>query len=107
MFREVSVAQIKEALRRWLRGEGERPVAGNWSDIVYLRPSERTVDEGEPRCLQPYRCGLCAVSVRFGSCPVRAGIGRWRSMGQCFPSFAIDHAGESTLKRERPRMGVR
>jgi len=26
-FREVSVVQIKEALRRWLRGEGERPIA--------------------------------------------------------------------------------
>src|SRR5271166_1558118 len=25
-FREVSVVQIKEALRRWLRGEGERSV---------------------------------------------------------------------------------
>ena len=27
MFREVSVVQIKEALRRWLRGDGERPIA--------------------------------------------------------------------------------
>jgi transposase len=26
-FREVSVVQIKELLRRWLRGEGERPIA--------------------------------------------------------------------------------
>ena len=26
-FREVSVVQVKEALRRWLRGEGERPIA--------------------------------------------------------------------------------
>ena len=26
-FREVSVVQIKEALRRWLKGEGERPIA--------------------------------------------------------------------------------
>jgi hypothetical protein len=26
-FREVTVVQIKEALRRWLRGEGERPIA--------------------------------------------------------------------------------
>ena len=26
-FREVSVVQIREALRRWLRGEGERPIA--------------------------------------------------------------------------------
>jgi transposase len=26
-FREVSVVQVKEALRRWLKGEGERPVA--------------------------------------------------------------------------------
>lgn len=26
-FREVSVVQVKEALRRWLRGDGERPVA--------------------------------------------------------------------------------
>ena len=26
-FREVSVVQIREALRRWIRGEGERPVA--------------------------------------------------------------------------------
>ena len=26
-FREVSVVQIKEALRRWLRGEGERSIA--------------------------------------------------------------------------------
>jgi len=26
-FREVSVIQIKEALRRWLKGEGERPIA--------------------------------------------------------------------------------
>src|ERR1022692_2436948 len=25
--REVSVVQVKEALRRWLRGEGERPIA--------------------------------------------------------------------------------
>jgi hypothetical protein len=25
-FREVSVVQVKEALRRWLRGEGERPI---------------------------------------------------------------------------------
>jgi transposase len=27
VFREVSVVQIKEALRRWLKGEGERPIA--------------------------------------------------------------------------------
>jgi hypothetical protein len=26
-FREVSVVQVKEALRRWLRGEGELPIA--------------------------------------------------------------------------------
>ncbi len=26
-FREVSVVQVKEALRRWLNGEGERPIA--------------------------------------------------------------------------------
>jgi hypothetical protein len=26
-FREVLVVQIKEALRRWLKGEGERPIA--------------------------------------------------------------------------------
>ena len=26
-FREVSVVQIKEALRRWLAGDGERPIA--------------------------------------------------------------------------------
>jgi transposase len=26
-FREVSVVQIREALRRWLNGEGERPIA--------------------------------------------------------------------------------
>jgi hypothetical protein len=26
-FREVSVVQVREALRRWLRGDGERPVA--------------------------------------------------------------------------------
>lgn len=26
-FREVTVAQVKEALRRWLRGEGERTIA--------------------------------------------------------------------------------
>jgi len=26
-FREVSVVQVKEALRRWLRGEGERPIS--------------------------------------------------------------------------------
>ena len=26
-FREVSVVQVKELLRRWLRGEGERPIA--------------------------------------------------------------------------------
>ena len=26
-FREVTVVQIREALRRWLRGEGERTVA--------------------------------------------------------------------------------
>jgi hypothetical protein len=26
-FREVSVVQIKEVLRRWLKGEGERPIA--------------------------------------------------------------------------------
>jgi transposase len=26
-FREVSVVQVREALRRWLRGEGERPIA--------------------------------------------------------------------------------
>ncbi len=26
-FREVSVIQVKEALRRWMRGEGERPIA--------------------------------------------------------------------------------
>jgi len=26
-FREVSVVQVKELLRRWLGGEGERPVA--------------------------------------------------------------------------------
>ena len=26
-FREVSVVQIREALRRWLKGEGERPIA--------------------------------------------------------------------------------
>lgn len=26
-FREVSVVQIREALRRWLRGDGERPIA--------------------------------------------------------------------------------
>lgn len=26
-FREVSVVQVKEALRRWLRGDGERPIA--------------------------------------------------------------------------------
>lgn len=26
-FREVSVVQVKEAPRRWLRGEGERPIA--------------------------------------------------------------------------------
>src|ERR1700694_2911163 len=25
--REVSVVQVKEALRRWLRGDGERPIA--------------------------------------------------------------------------------
>ena len=27
VFREVTVVQIKEALRRWLKGEGERPIA--------------------------------------------------------------------------------
>ena len=27
VFREVTVVQIKEALRRWLLGEGERPIA--------------------------------------------------------------------------------
>lgn len=26
-FREVSVVQVREALRRWLKGEGERPIA--------------------------------------------------------------------------------
>lgn len=26
-FREVTVVQIREALRRWLRGEGERTIA--------------------------------------------------------------------------------
>ncbi|MGH9079435.1 MAG: hypothetical protein ACRDYE_05025 [Acidimicrobiales bacterium] len=26
-FREVTVVQVKEALRRWMRGEGERPIA--------------------------------------------------------------------------------
>jgi len=26
-FREVTVVQIREALRRWLRGEGDRPIA--------------------------------------------------------------------------------
>ena len=26
-FREVSVVQVKELLRRWLRGDGERPIA--------------------------------------------------------------------------------
>ena len=26
-FREVSVAQVREALRRWLNGDGERPIA--------------------------------------------------------------------------------
>jgi len=26
-FREVTVMQVKEALRRWLRGEGERTIA--------------------------------------------------------------------------------
>jgi len=26
-FREVTVVQIREALRRWMRGEGERTVA--------------------------------------------------------------------------------
>ncbi len=30
-FREVSVVQVKEALRRWLSGDGERPIArGVW-----------------------------------------------------------------------------
>src|SRR6202035_4298481 len=27
-FREVSVVQVREALRRWLSGDGERPIAG-------------------------------------------------------------------------------
>src|SRR6266540_6797395 len=26
-FREVTVVQVREALRRWLRGDGERPIA--------------------------------------------------------------------------------
>jgi hypothetical protein len=26
-FREVSVVQVREALRRWLHGDGERPIA--------------------------------------------------------------------------------
>ncbi len=26
-FREVSVVQVREALRRWLKGDGERPIA--------------------------------------------------------------------------------
>jgi hypothetical protein len=26
-FREVSVVQVKEALRRWMKGKGERPIA--------------------------------------------------------------------------------
>jgi hypothetical protein len=26
-FREVSVVRVKEALRRWLNGDGERPIA--------------------------------------------------------------------------------
>ena len=26
-FREVTVVQVREALRRWLQGEGERPIA--------------------------------------------------------------------------------
>ena len=26
-FREITVVQVKDVLRRWLKGEGERPVA--------------------------------------------------------------------------------
>jgi hypothetical protein len=37
-FREVSVVQIREALRRWLKGEGERPIAQG----VGVRPQDST-----------------------------------------------------------------
>ena len=47
-FREVSVVQIKEVLRHWLRGEGERTVAR----AVGCRPQDRTAlhrGRDEPR----------------------------------------------------------
>ena len=40
-FREVSVVQIREALRRWLKGEGERPIANGfgvdvWTMVAFM-----------------------------------------------------------------------
>ncbi len=33
-FREVSVVQVREALRRWLHRDGERPVPGQRALLV-------------------------------------------------------------------------
>jgi predicted site-specific integrase-resolvase len=44
VFREVSVVEIREVLRRWLRGERERPCA--WGTGVDRKTARRYIAAG-------------------------------------------------------------
>jgi hypothetical protein len=64
-FREVTVVQIREALRRWLRGEGERTIARaigvdrktarRYVAAAVRLGVDRTGGEGQLDCVPPRR----------------------------------------------------
>jgi len=60
-FRKVTVIQVKEALRRWMRGEGERTVAGGIGNVK--EGSEQATGEDER-----LNCPLSQGRVTQGKC---------------------------------------
>jgi hypothetical protein len=68
-FREVSVVQVREALRRWLNGDGERPIArGVGVDLLVPTPE---------RLVRVRRA--CTAPTRSNSTSSRRAISPWRA----------------------------
>ena len=84
-----------------------QPSCRKSSNMMCLRPFERSLKEGEPHSLRPYRCGQCAYSIKSGSCHSGSDIGGRRSREQYFPSFSSGNGCETTLGRQSTRSGVR
>ena len=62
-FREVSVVQVREALRRWLKGDGERPIAGAAAYVDGVRGTYNLYQLGFDPAYGKYSPGKGAVGL--------------------------------------------